>query len=158
MVFSRNPNIDSHHYKSSMQTKILSLLLSLLFLSSCGQTLYTYRLPNEKEKKRYAVDSLKWTFDANVLKAIPVVGDDGKVMRLAVTPKTKIEIRTSYQDMYRFYLQSIRVSGGEALIGSGDSWTGYDLIQHAERTILSREIMSLSIISDEKAMTPVGMR
>ncbi len=138
--------------------KLLIGILSLLFLASCGQTLYTYRLPSEKEKKQYAVDSLKWVFESSIVKSIPVVGNDGKMLRLAVTPKTKVEIRTSYNDLYRFYLQSIIVSGGEALIGSGDSWTGYDLIQHAERTILSREITSLSILSDEKAYVPISMR
>ena len=130
-----------------------SIFLLPIIFAAC-QTLYTYRLPNESEKKIFK-DSLHWGYSGNVIASLPVVDIDGRVYRLAVTPKTKIEVKTTYGDIYRFYIQSITISGEEGII-STQSWTGYELLSHTQRTLLVHEISEMKILSDDKAATPIG--
>src|SRR5437763_15527893 len=106
----------------------------LVFLTGC-QTLYTYRLPNESEQKRYA-DSLHWSYNVNTITAIPVVDDNGNIFRLRVTPKTKIEIKTIYGEVYRFYIQSIKITGDNGFLGTNQMWSGYELLNHSQRTVM----------------------
>lgn len=125
-----------------------------LFTFAACQTLYTYRLPNESEKKFFK-DSLHWGYAGNIITSVPVVGDDGRVYRLPITPKTKIEIKTIYGDMYRFYIQSITISGDEGIL-STQMWSGYELFNHTQKSILVREISEMKILSDEKAVTTIN--
>ena len=137
-----------------MKKNFLYPLFFLTLLSSC-QTLYTYRLPSESEKKQYG-DSLHWGYSGNTIRSIPVVDGNGAMFRLVVTPKTKIEVKTIYGEMYRFFIQTITVSGDEGFIGMTQTWTGYELLNHAQKTILVRDIMQMEILSDEMAVNPIG--
>lgn len=133
------------------------ILCGFLFLFISCQTLYSYRLPNESERKRFA-DSLNWGYSGSTITSIPVVDGNGSIYRLAVTPKTKIEVKTVYGNLYRFYLQTIRINGSDDMFGMDKTWTGYDLLNHAPVTILAQEVNIMTILSDDKAITPIAIR
>jgi hypothetical protein len=133
-----------------MKTLLLAGIISLVFLASCA-TSYHYRLPNEAETKRFGADSLRWKFEGSKPVEIPVVDADGKVYRLSVSEKLKIEVKTTEGVKYRFYLQSIAITGGDSFLGENQMWKGYDLLSHTERTIMSKEVVTYVIISDDKA-------
>ena len=126
------------------------VLFLVLSLSSC-QHLYYYSLPDAEVKKRFPPEQMKWEYTDNQVTKITVIGDDNKLYRLDVTPKTKIEATTVYGEVYTFYLQKIKVEDADAIIGAGSSWTGYELHDHAERTIYTRDIKTLRILSETKA-------
>ncbi len=137
-----------------MKKKNLYLLFIIALAFSSCQTLYSYRLPNESEQKHFPKDSLRWGYAGSMITSIPVVDGEGNIFRLAVTSKTKIEVKSIYGDLYRFYLQSIIISGDESILGS-QLWEGYDLLSHAKRTIQVHEVTQMTIVSDNKAMTPI---
>jgi hypothetical protein len=130
-----------------------SIFLAFLFLASC-QTLYTYRLPNDSERKLFK-DSLHWGYTGNLITSIPVVNDEGKIFRLPVTDKTKIEVKSMYGEISRFYIQSITIAGDEGII-STKTWSGYELLSHTRKTIMVNEIAEMKILSDEKAVIPIA--
>lgn len=138
-----------------MKTLLLAGIISLVFLASCATT-YNYRLPSEAETKRYGADSLRWKFEGAKPIEIPVVDADGRAYRLPVTEKLKIEVKTTEGVKYRFYLQSIAVTGNGGFLGENQMWRGYDLLSHTDRTIMSKEVLNYVIISDDKAVTPIG--
>lgn len=140
-----------------MKTLLLAGIISLVFLASCATT-YSYRLPGDIETKRYGADSLRWKFEGVKPVEIPVVDADGKVYRLPVTEKLKIEVKTTEGVKYRFYLQSIAITGGDSFLGENQMWRGYDLISHTDRTIMSKEVLNYVIISDDKAIQTIGLR
>lgn len=140
-----------------MKTLLLAGIISLVFLVSCATT-YNYRLPNESETKRFGADSLRWKFEGSKPVEIAVVDAEGKVYRLAVTDKLKIEVKTTEGVKYRFYLQSIAVTGTGSFLGENQMWRGYDLLSHTERTIMSKEVINYVIISDDKAIQTIGLR
>ena len=139
-----------------MKTPLLYGIISLLLFAAC-QTLYTYRLPNETEQKRFA-DSLHWGYNGSIVTSIPVIDGNGNIFRLSVTPKTKIEVKTVYGVLYRFYLQTVKISGDDNMLGIDKTWTGYDLLNHAQKTVLAQEVMSIMILSDDKAFIPIAIR
>ncbi|MEI8134680.1 MAG: hypothetical protein WCH46_06325 [bacterium] len=136
-----------------MRLSAVFALVVLVAIIGC-QTLYTYRLPTESELHKYA-DSLKWTYSGNTITSIPVADGMGRMFRLSVTPKTKIQVKTVYGEIYKFYIQTLVVSGEEAFIGSSQTWTGYELLNHTKVTIMAHDILEMSIISDEKAVLPI---
>lgn len=140
-----------------MKTLLLGGIISLVFLISCATT-YNYRLPGEKEIKRYGADSLKWKFVGAKPIEMPVVDADGAVYRLPVTDKLKIEVKTTEGVKYRFYLQSIAVTGEGDFLGTMQMWRGYDLLSHTDRTVMVKEIVAYNIMSDDKAMQTIGLR
>src|SRR5437016_1680119 len=107
--------------------KIFYYPLFLLFVFASCQTLYSYRLPSESEQKRNPADSLRWGYSGSLITSIPVVDDKGIIYRLPVISKTKIEVKTVYGEFYRFYLQSIKISGDDGFLGTNQTWTGYEL-------------------------------
>ena len=134
--------------------KLYLLIIIALAFSSC-QTLYSYRLPNESEQNHFPKDSLHWGYAGSMITSIPVVDGDGNIFRLPVTPKTKIEVKSIYGDLYRFYIQSITITGDESILGT-KLWQGYDLLSHSQRTIQVHEVSQMTIISDDKALTPIA--
>ena len=139
-----------------MKTPLLYGIISLLLFAAC-QTLYSYRLPNESEQKRFA-DSVHWGYSGSTITSIPVVDGNGSIFRLAVTPKTKIEVKTVYGNIYRFYLQTVKINGTDNMLGIDKTWTGYDLLNHAPVTILAQEVNTMTILSDDKAVIPIAIR
>ena len=138
-----------------MRSSFIICVLVLISLSSC-QTFYTYHLPTDSDKKRFPADSLKWGYSGSSITSIPAVDADGKVFRLHVTPKTKIEVKSTYGELLRFYLQTIKVTGDEGMLGANHLWTGYDLLTHSERSILVQEVLTMQILSDEQAIVPIS--
>lgn len=137
-----------------MKKEFLLYTFILLFLSSC-QTLYSYRFPNESEQKRFPTDSLRWGYSGMTITSIPVVDQEGNMFRLAITPKTKIEVKTVYGEVYKFYIQSIKITGEDGFLGGDQMWTGYDLFNHVQKVVIVKEIVMMTILSDEKAMVPL---
>ena len=137
------------------KNQLFVLFISLIF-TSC-QTLYTYRLPTENEQKRLPPDSTRWGYAGSTITSIPVVDGIGNIFRLAVTPKTKIEVKSIYGDLYRFYIQSIIITGDESILGT-KLWQGYDLLSHSQRTIQVHEVSQMTILSDDKAVAPIAIR
>jgi hypothetical protein len=74
---------------------------------------------------------------------------------LDVTPKTKLQATTIYGEVYTFYLQKIKVEDADAIVGQGKSWTGYELHDHVERTVYTRDIKTISILSESQATQPI---
>ena len=139
-----------------MKTPLLYGIISLLLFAAC-QTLYTYRLPNESERTRFA-DSLSWGYSGSTITSIPVVDGNGSIYRLAVTPKTKIEVKTVEGVIYRFYLQTVKISGDDGLLGTSKTWSGYDLFNHTNVAVLVHEVNTMTILSDDKAVIPIAIR
>ena len=139
-----------------MKTPLLYGIISLLLFTSC-QTLYTYRLPNESERKRFA-DSVHWGYSGATITSIPVVDENGSIYRLEVNPKTKIEIVTVYGEKFRFYLQTVKINGDDELLGMGKMWAGFDLLNHTQKSVLVQEINTMTILSDDKAVKPIAIR
>ncbi len=139
-----------------MKTPLLYGIISLLLFTAC-QTLYTYRLPDESERKRFA-DSVHWGYSGSMISSIPVVDGNGSIYRLAVNPKTKIEIVTVYGEKYRFYLQTVKINGDNELLGMGKMWSGYDLLNHTQKSVMVQEINTMTILSDNKAVSPIAIR
>jgi hypothetical protein len=139
---------------SSRRSIVLLPLLFLVF--SCGRT-YIYQFPPAPEKRvRPLEDWNRWHYQGSTLLNVPVVDLDGNRGRLAVGPKTKLEVKTIYGDLHRFQLQSIVIDkDAEGIFGMNAKWTGYDLLQHASRTVFAKEIESLRILSPEKAVGQV---
>lgn len=133
-----------------MKFVIALLLGSVFFLTSC-QHLFYYGLPDQEVKKRFAPEKMNWQYTGNTVTKITVIGDDNRLYRLDVTPKTKIKATTIYGEVYTFYLQTIKVENADAIVGQGKSWTGYELHDHVDRTIYTRDIKTISIISDAQA-------
>lgn len=80
------------------------------------------------------------------------MGENNKMYRLDVTPKTKLEALTVFGEKFQFYLQTITVDGSaDGLIGSGQSWTGYELHDHVQRTVAVKEVTEVKIISPAPA-------
>ena len=125
-----------------------------LFVFASCQTLYSYRLPNESERTRFA-DSLHWGYSGSTIISIPVVDGNGNIFRLAVTPKTKIEVKTIYGELFRFYLESIKVSGDNSFLGN-KMWSGFELLNHSEVSVMVHDIQEMKILSDEKAVIPIA--
>ena len=140
-----------------MQTKLLTGIISLLLFASCG-SFYYYRLPNESEQKRIPADSLRWGYSGTTITNIAVADESGNFYRLPVTPKTKVEIKTTFGETYRFYLQAITIQENDALLGTTQTWTGYDVLQHIRRTVKVSELASVSIISENQARTSIYVR
>ncbi len=139
-----------------MKKILFCFLICLLGFISC-QTLYTYRLPNETERTRFA-DSLLWGYSGSTISSIPVVDGNGSIFRLAVAPKTKIEVKTVEGVIYRFYLQTVKISGDDGFLGTSKTWSGYDLFNHTTVTVLVHEVNTMTILSDEKAFIPIAIR
>src|SRR5437762_1859993 len=95
-------------------------------------------------------------YSATTIASIPVVDANGNIFRLPVNPKTKIEVKTVYDEVYRFYIQSIKVSGDEGMISPTQTWSGYELLNHVNKTVMVREIKAMKILSDEKAVIPIS--
>ena len=139
-----------------MKKILFCFLICLLAFISC-QTLYTYRLPDEIERKRFA-DSLHWGYSGSMITSIPVVDANGSIYRLSVTPKTKIEIVTVYGEKYRFYLQTVKIDGDDGMLGIAKLWSGYDLLNHTQKSVMVQEINTMTILSDDKAVSPIAIR
>ena len=134
-----------------MKTPLLALIISLLALSSC-QTQYFYTLPTHEASKRFPPEKMKWEYTNKIVTKVPVIGENNKMYRLDVTPKTKLEALTVYGEKFQFYFQTITVEGSvDGLIGSGQSWTGYELHDHAQRTVAVKEVTEVKIISQAPA-------
>jgi hypothetical protein len=130
--------------------------LGALLLEAC-QASYRYRLPNEAEKHRNPPDSTRWTYSGQTIVSIPVADDNGLFYRLPITSKTKVEVKDVYGTVYKFYLQSMRVEDADISLGGGKLWVGYELLTHAQSRVLTDEISTVSIISDEKATSPIAI-
>jgi len=137
-----------------MKNKLLICIAILLSLSSC-QTLYSYRFLSESEQKSFPADSLRWGYTGMTITSIPVVDGEGNMFRLAITPKTKIEVKTVYGEVYKFYIQSIKITGNDGFLGGDQMWSGYDLINHVQKVVIVKEIVTMTILSDEKALLPL---
>jgi hypothetical protein len=107
---------------------------------------------NESEQKRFPKDSIAWGYTGMTITSIPVVDGEGKMFRLQLTPKTKIEVKTVYGEVYKFYIQSIKISGTDGFLGGDQMWEGYDIFNHVQKSIFVKEIVTMTIYSDEKAM------
>jgi hypothetical protein len=129
-----------------MQLKVFVVLLSALLLSSCAKQ-YMYRFPSENERKQYKVEDLRWSYKGTVPDTITVTDGD-RLYRLPVTDKTKLEVYTTYNEKYKFYLQSIAITGEGEFLGSNQMWRGYDLLSHTDRTVAMREIANVVVVSD----------
>ena len=140
-----------------MKKKDLYILFIIALAFSSCQTLYSYRLPSESEQARFPKDSLRWGYAGSMITSIPVVDGDRNIFRLPVTSKTKIEVKSIYGDLYRFYIQSITITGDESILGT-KLWEGYDLLSHSQRTIQVHEVSQMTIISDDKAVIPIANR
>ncbi len=137
----------------TMLMKILSLagLLLILALASCQPT-YFYHFPKESEVRAIAPDSLKWKYSGSSISQIPVADDGGTLYWLEVTDKTKVLIKSILGEEYKFYLRTITTdNSGGGIYGPDGMWTGYDLHDHVRRTVLAREINSISIIAESPA-------
>jgi hypothetical protein len=137
-----------------MKLVYILLLGSVLFLTSC-QHLFYYGLPSEDAKKQFAPDKMSWQYTNGIITNIAVVGDDKRIYRLDVTPKTKLQATTIYGEVYTFYLQKIKVEDADAIVGQGKSWTGYELHDHVERTVYTRDIKTISVLSESQATQPI---
>lgn len=138
--------------------RIAAVIAFVFAMFSIGcQTIYTYRLPNDAERQRNNPDSTRWTYDGQSITSIPVVDESGRFYRLAVDPKTKIEVRDIYGTTYRFYLQTIKVEDNDVSIGGGKRWTGYELLNHAQASVSVTDISTVKILSDSKAVTPIAI-
>ncbi len=133
-----------------MKKNAAIVVVLALLLGSC-QHLYTYGLPDADMQKRFPAEKIKWDYQDNVVTKITVLGEDGKMYRLAVTPKTKLEATTIYGEVYTFYLQGIKVDNAIGITGDSKSWTGYELHDHAVRTVFIRDISKIQVISDTQA-------
>jgi hypothetical protein len=133
-----------------VKREILLCLLLAVLLGSC-QHLFTYGLPDADTQKRFPAEKIKWEYDGATVTKITVVGDDNKLYRLNITPKTKLEATTIYGEVYTFYLQGIKVDNAAGLTGDSKSWTGYELHDHAVRTVYIRDISKIQVISDNQA-------
>lgn len=138
-----------------MKTQLLAGIISLVFLTSCAGS-YQYRLPAESDKAHYAPDSLRWRFSGSKPVEIPVIDAEGIAFRLPVTPTLKIEVKTTEGLTYRFYLESVAVTGEGSFMGDTQMWRGYDLLSHTDRTVFAKDVTSYIIISDNKAASPIG--
>lgn len=87
--------------------------------------------------------------------SIPVIDGEGNMFRLPITPKTKIEVKTVYGEVYKFYIQSIKITGEDGFLGGDQMWSGYDLINHVQKIVIVKEIVTMTILSDEKALVPL---
>jgi len=133
---------------------IISLVLLIMLAITGCQPAYYYHFPKEEELKGIKSDSLKWRYSANTVMQVPVADNEGKLYWLDVTDNTKIDVTTTMGESYRFYLRSIEVSDqGDGIFGSSALWTGFDVRQHAKRTIQAKEISKLIIIAEEPAKT-----
>ncbi len=102
-------------------------------------------------------DSLKWKYAANTVVQVPVADDAGKVYYLDVTDKTKLEIKSIFGDVYRFYLRSTTIDGAnEGMFGSNARWSGFDLREHATRYVVSSEISSVTVLAEAPALHPIS--
>ena len=108
------------------------------------------------EQKRISADSLKWGYSGMTITSIPVVDENGNMFRLTITPKTKIEVKTVYGESYRFYIQSINITGNDGFLGTDQMWSGFELRNHTQKIIMVREITQMTILSDEKAVAPIA--
>jgi len=136
-----------------MQVKIFAVLLSALLLNSCAKQ-YLYRFPSENERKQYTFEDLHWSYKGTVPDTITVTDGD-HLYRLPVTDKTKLEVYTTYNDKYKFYLQSIAITGEGEFLGSNQMWRGYDLLTHTDRTVAMREIANVVVVSDIPAAATI---
>lgn len=134
-----------------MQLRVLAIALCALFLSSCAKQ-YLYRFPSENERKQYKVEDLRWSYKGTTPDTITVTDGD-HLYRLPVTDKTKLEVHTTYGEKYKFYLQSIGITGEGEFLGSNQLWRGYDLLTHTDRTVAMREIANIVVVSEHPAGT-----
>jgi len=132
--------------------KSVLLLLVLFCLSSCAKQ-HLYRFPSEAERKQYKEQDLRWSYKGTVPDTITVTDGD-YIYRLPVTDKTKLEVHTTFGEKYRFTLRSIAITGEGDFFGSNQMWKGHDLLSHAERDVMVREIAKVVVISD----TPAELR
>lgn len=134
-----------------MKPRALPLLL--LLLAGCQRT-YTYEFPKDPQRSyRPVEDLLRWRYEGSTVVNVPVRDEQGRLARLAVTPKTKLEVKTIYGDLHRFQLQTVVVDkDAEGIFGMNAKWTGLDMLQHANRTVFAKEIESLKILSSEQAV------
>lgn len=113
---------------------------------------YRYELARPSEYRGQLADSLRWEYSGDVITGV-WVRNNGEVQRLGVGPKTILEVRTTSNELYRFYLQSIEVQdNGEGVVGATTVWRGYDTRQHAKRSVLLREVDHIEIVSDRPAV------
>jgi hypothetical protein len=95
------------------------------------------------------MDDLKWSYTGTIPDTITVT--DGKYLyKLPVSEQTKLEVHTTSGEKYRFTLQSIAITEGREILGPNETWRGYDILSHAERTVTSREIVIVVVMSDTR--------
>jgi len=116
------------------------------------QSMIVYHFPKEKELIGIKADSLKWKYSGRTVLKVPVADDNGLLWWLDVTPKTKLEVLSTEKEVYRFYLRSLVITDdADGIFGSSALWTGYDLLQHTNRSLPAREISSLKVLSETPA-------
>lgn len=127
--------------------------LLLLLLISCAKQ-YSYELLKPEGMQGLHPDSLRWKYAGAKIMEIPVMASDGRAYWLKVDPGTKLELTTTDNEMFRFYIESIRVEDqGEGPLGATTAWRGYDTRQHAERSVMLREVTDIRVISGTPATT-----
>jgi hypothetical protein len=127
------------------------LVVTLLLLLNSCQHQYYYGLPDNDMKRQFPAEKMNWEYANGTVTKITVIGDENKLYRLEVTPKTKLQATTIYGEVYTFYLQKIKVEDSEGILGEGKSWTGYELHDHVQRTVYTRDIKVITILAEVKA-------
>jgi hypothetical protein len=161
---NRNERATRNADKSEPQSTGVKKHLLLAIISFAGlafglvscQRQYYYTFPQESQLKGISPDSVKWKYDGPVIVKVPVADNRGKLFWLDVTPTTKLEVTTVYGDTYRFYLRTITIANAETgILGTSAQWSGYDIREHAVRTVQAREISRLAVIADVPTTTAI---
>jgi hypothetical protein len=133
---------------TGVKKHLLVAIISFVCLASC-QRQYYYTFPQESQLKGIQPDSVQWQYEGAIIVKVPVVDNRGKLFWLDVTPTTKLEVTTIDGDTYQFYLRTITIANAEAgILGSNAQWSGYDIREHAVRTIRAREISRLAVVTN----------
>ena len=123
----------------------------LALLAGCGQR-FSYQLVDPREHPEISVDSLRWSYVGEAVSELPVIAQNGSLMRLRVDSSTQLFVRTTEGVEYVFRLRTVSViDGGAGLLGGNTMWRGYDTRQSAMRSVYVREIASSYIWSRHPA-------
>lgn len=139
-----------------MKTLTTIGIISFSFLIGCN-SYYRYRLAGEDDLKRYGIHNLYWKFEVLKPVEITVFDNDSSAYRLDVTEQTRIEVKTTEGIVYRFYLQSITLGGKGGFIEDSQIWRGYDLLSHTERTVALSNVVSMTVLSEKKAVHKIAL-
>lgn len=148
----------SHLRGFTISAKRIAAIASMLLLLGSCQKIYTYRIVSPAQVKNIPADSLKWQYSAGIVTSIPVQPiDDERIMRLAVDESTQLVLKTTERDEYRLQLRSVVVEDkGDGLLGATTSWRGYDLRQHALRSVMIREVTDMKVWATSPAVERIS--